>query len=56
VGIVFIPTEHAHSIGDTLTLERMLGRIWMDGQDCDLSSQQVAAGHAASVKGGRLGE
>ena len=55
-GIVFIPTEQAHSIADTLTSDRILGRVWMDGQDRDLSSQQVAEGHASTMKGGAAGE
>lgn len=53
--IVVIPFNHASSLADVLTLDRILGRIWMDGQDYDLSTQQVLAGHAASAKGGKAG-
>lgn len=55
-GVVFIPTGQAHSVGDLLTLDRILGRVWIDGQDFDLSTQQVAAGKASTTKGGRLGQ
>lgn len=49
-GVVFIPTGQAHSVKDIITLDRVLGRVWMDGDEQDLSSQQVAAGHATKDK------
>ena len=49
-GQVFIPTGAALSVKDVLTLDRLLGRVWMDGQEEDLSSQQVKAGHATESK------
>jgi len=52
---VAIPFANASSVADMLTLNRILGRIWMDGQGFDLSSQQVLAGHAASEKCGKVG-
>jgi endonuclease YncB( thermonuclease family) len=55
-GQVFIPTAAAHSIKDVMTLDRLLGKVWMDGQPIDLSAQQVANGHASTTKGGKLGE
>lgn len=55
-GVVNIPTEQAHSTTDLLTFDRLLGRVWMEGQADDLSSQQVLAGVASSGKGKRLGE
>ena len=54
-GQVFIPTSNATSIKDVLTLDRLLGKVWMDGQQVDLSTAQVVEGHASSRKGGQLG-
>ena len=55
LGRVFIPTEEARSMSDVLTLERLLGRVWLDGDEQDLSERQVAAGHAITTKGGPPG-
>lgn len=54
-GHVFVPTMNALSVGDVLTLGRVLGRVWIDGRDKDVSQQQVESGHAASAKGKELG-
>lgn len=54
-GQVFIPTGTASSIKDVLTLDRLLGKVWMDGQNFDLSTAQVIEGYASTTKGGRLG-
>lgn len=55
-GIVHIPFTHAQSLADVLTLDRILGKVWMDNSDTDLSSQQVSDGYASSTKNGNLGE
>lgn len=55
-GQVFIPSGSAHSIKDIITLDRLLGRVWMDGNDFDLSTEQVAMGNASTTKNGKLGE
>lgn len=49
-GTLFIPTEEAHSMADVLTLGRLLGRVWIEGSDIELSDAQVIAGHATRVK------
>jgi endonuclease YncB( thermonuclease family) len=54
-GVVCIPTGQADSVSDVLTLDRILGMVWVDGEDDDLSSTQVANGFASSKKGGPLG-
>lgn len=54
-GVVFIPTGAAHSVADVLTLDRILGLVWVDGEDDDLSTRQVEQGFASTVKGGKLG-
>jgi endonuclease YncB( thermonuclease family) len=54
-GQVFVPTAAAQSVSDVLTLNRLLGKVWMDGQDTDLSTSQVVQGYASSKKGGKLG-
>lgn len=55
-GIVHIPFTHAQSLTDILTLDRILGKVWMDNSDTDLSTQQVSDGYASSTKNGNLGE
>lgn len=55
-GVVFIPTSEAKSLADVLTLGRVLGRLWMDGEEEDVSSKQVAAGYASSRKTTELGQ
>lgn len=54
-GQVFIPTAAASSVKDVLTLDRLLGRVWMDEQNIDLSTAQVVSGFASTTKDGRLG-
>ena len=54
--IVVIPFDSAASVGDVLTLDRILGRVWMDGHDTDLSTQQVVGGFAATAKAGQVGQ
>lgn len=54
-GQVFIDTSAARSLTDVLTLDRLVGTVWIDGMDVDLSTAQVMAGHASSTKGGGLG-
>lgn len=49
-GVVHIPTATAHSVGDVLTMGRVLGTIWIDDQPCSLSDAQVLAGHATATK------
>lgn len=50
MGRVFIPTSDARSVTDVLTMERILGRVWIDGDGTDLSERQVLAGHATKEK------
>lgn len=47
-GIVFIPSGPDHS--KTMTLNRYLGHVWLDGMDVGLSQYQVEAGHAKRSK------
>jgi endonuclease YncB( thermonuclease family) len=37
-------------LGKRFSFGRILGRVWADGSPGDLSSQQVAAGHATKTK------
>ena len=53
--IVVIPFDSAASVGDVLTLDRILGRVWMDGHDADLSTQQVVGGFSTTAKAERAG-
>jgi endonuclease YncB( thermonuclease family) len=55
LGTVHIPTGTAHSVQDVMTLGRVLGRVWMDGQTSDLSTLQVINGFAATHKTSKLG-
>ena len=47
---VQVPTDQADSLSSVLTFGRALGRIWREGDDDDLSSLMVAAGHATTEK------
>jgi len=47
-GIVFIPSGADHS--KTMTLNRYLGHVWLDGMDVGLSQWQVESGHAKRNK------
>lgn len=52
---LFIPTEGADRVGDVFTFDRVLGQLWIKGDDRSLSYRQVAANHASTVKGGTVG-
>lgn len=45
-----IPTEKADSLGDILTLDRVLGLVWVEGDDESLSELMVAQGLAKTEK------
>jgi endonuclease YncB( thermonuclease family) len=45
---VQIPTTGATQLGDVLTLDRVLGHIWLNKKT--VSEQMVAAGHARAEK------
>lgn len=55
-GEVFIPLDDVDRLDDTLSMGRVLGVIYLDGDDLSLSERQVMAGHASTTKGGALGE
>ncbi len=45
----------AKRLGDLFSFDRVIGRVYLDGDAEDLSARQVRAGVAASRKGGELG-
>jgi len=47
---VQVPTGKADALGDVLTLGRVLGHVWRDGDDESLSELMVAAGLATTEK------
>ena len=46
--ILHIPTSTR--VADALTLNRVLGRVWVDGSDLDVSAIMVRDGHATVSK------
>lgn len=54
-GTLLVPGHQDNELGDAITMSRALGRVWVDGQERSLSELQVAAKHAATRKGARLG-
>ena|SRR3990172_4661572 len=49
-GTLFVPTEEARSFQDILTLGRILGHVWVDGSEIELSQHQVTGGFATKEK------
>jgi endonuclease YncB( thermonuclease family) len=55
-GVLFVPTQEAQSLTDVLTFDRVLGKIWIDGNTLDISERQVRKNLASRTKGAGLGE
>lgn len=47
---LYVPTSAAGNINDMETMGRVLGQVWVDGQEKSLSEMQVEAGHATVKK------
>lgn len=47
---VQVPTGDADALGDVLTMGRVLGNVWREGDDESLSELMVAAGMATTEK------
>lgn len=54
-GRLHIPLEDASNLADLFTFGRVIGEIWIDGEELSESERQVQAGYASTTKGGRLG-
>lgn len=52
---LFVPTAGASRVGDVFTFDRVLGHLWLDGDDRSLAHRQIAANHASTAKGGPVG-
>lgn len=48
--LLWIPTGEASRLDDLITLGRVLGHVWVDGDPESLSAHQVQAGHATTEK------
>lgn len=53
-GILFVPATGAKQLGDIFTLNRVLGELWVYGEN--MGAVQIKDGHASSTKDGKLGE
>lgn len=53
-GTVWIPIAGATQMLDVMTMERVLGRVWVDGMDQDLSEWQRRRGNASRTKAEEL--
>jgi len=49
-GVLFVPTGSARRFDDVLTMGRVLGHIWLDGDPVSLSEHMRAAGLATKEK------
>lgn len=47
---VYIPTGHAKKLADVITMGRILGQVWREGDDESLSQLMVGAGMATKEK------
>lgn len=50
--LVMIPTEDNGDLLSVMTMGRLLGYVWVGGEERSLSEQQVLAGHATRTKEG----
>jgi endonuclease YncB( thermonuclease family) len=48
--VVHIPTAKARSLADVLTLNRVVGSVWLKGADESLSDWQIKRGNATKTK------
>ena len=48
--VLHVASGQASSLGDVLTFGRVVGRIWQEGSDVDVSRRMVAAGLATKTK------
>lgn len=55
-GTLWIPLGNATNLSQLFTLGRVLGDFWVDGEEESVSEMQVRTKHAATKKGGALGE
>jgi endonuclease YncB( thermonuclease family) len=49
-GVLFVPLQRDGRLDKHFTFGRLLGHIWLDGDDADLATQMVEAGHATREK------
>lgn len=54
--VLHIPTGQASSLADVLTLNRVVGTVWLDGKGESLSEYQVRMKNASTTKTGALGK
>lgn len=49
-GVVYVPLEDVKRIDHAMSFGRVLGDVYIDGDDESLGQQQVSTGHAAARK------
>lgn len=49
-GRLFIPLDKANNLSDLFTFGRVIGSIWLDGENESESQRQVRLGHATTTK------
>jgi endonuclease YncB( thermonuclease family) len=55
-GRLFVDLSNVRNLADALTFGRVIGEIWLDGQQESESAKQVRLKMASTRKGGKLGE
>lgn len=53
---LFVPASDAKSLLDVTTMGRVLGKVWVEDFEEDLSAMMVRGGYASTTKVGKLGE
>lgn len=51
-----VPACHIRTLGDVTTMGRVLGWVWVEGDEQSLSERMVKAGHATRFKPGKSAE
>lgn len=49
---LFVPTDQAESFDDVMSFGRVLGQIWLAGQQLSIAELMVLSGHATATKPG----
>ncbi len=55
-GRLYVDLSNVRNLADALTFGRVIGEIWLDGQQESESAKQVRLKMASTHKGGKLGE
>ena len=55
-GILYVDLSDCNNLSDLFTFGRVVGEIWLDGEEQSESQKMVSLGLASTTKKGKLGE